>query len=75
MNETVISFSANTYQKNNHIRRFSMRESGYVFFYFSTITRRFVITVVAITAKPCSPPQVVLYCCGPCTAASCADLC
>ena len=45
-----------------------------VVFYFSTITRRFALAMVATTAKVHDPRQVGLRCYGPCTAASCAGL-
>ena len=41
-----------------------------VVFYFSTFTRRFAVTMVAITAKAHGPRQVGLRCFGSCTAAS-----
>ena len=43
-----------------------------VIFYFSSITRRFVVTVVATTVKAHGPKQVGLRCYIPCIAASCA---
>ena len=58
-------FPANKYQKGKEVT---------VVFYFSMITRRFAITVIATTAKVCGPRQAGLCYYDHYTAANCEGL-